>query len=85
MKFILIGLLTVLLTSCAITPTPRFSGSGNLDDLLNARYQCVSELPVDVYGNPSCASFSSCLRSKGWTKVVEGGVEVPMDYVVSCH
>jgi len=82
MKIILIGILTVLLTACA---TPRYSGSGNLDNLLDARYQCVSDLPVDSYGNPSCASFNACLRGKGWTKVTEGGVEVPMNYAISCH
>ena len=82
MKIILIGILSVLLTACA---TPRYSGSGNLDNLLDARYQCASELPVDKLGNPSCSSLSACLRSKGWTKVVEGGIEVPQGYIMSCH
>jgi hypothetical protein len=82
-KMLLIAL-AVLLTGCS----NRFSyyniSGGNLNDLLNARNQCVKELGDE--GNVDCQVFDICFRSKGWIKTNQEyrGIGVPEKYRFKC-
>ena len=88
-KMLLIAL-AVLLTGCS----NRFSyynlSGGNLNDLLNARNQCVNELIKSEPGietkEVNCRVFDICVRSKGWIKTNQAyrGIEVPEKYRFKC-
>ena len=88
-KMLLIAL-AVLLTGCS----NRFSyyniSGGNLNDLLNARNQCVKELIKSEPGietkEVNCRVFDICFRSKGWIKTNQAyrGIEVPEKHRFKC-
>ena len=90
MNKILLIALAVLLTGCS----NRFSyynlSGGNLNDLLNARNQCVEELIKSEPGietkEVDCRVFDICFRSKGWIKTnqVYKGIELPEKYRLKC-
>jgi len=90
MNKILLIVLAVLLTGCS----NRFSyynlSGGNLNDLLNARNQCVKELikiePGIETTEVDCRVFDICFRSKGWIKTNQSyrGIEMPKKYRLKC-
>ena len=90
MNKILLIVLVILLTGCS----NRFSyynlSGGNLNDLLNARNQCVKELAKSKSGiettEVNCRAFDICFRSKGWIKTNQTykGIEIPKKYRFKC-
>ena len=90
MNKILPIILVVVLSGCS----NRFSyynlSGGNLNDLLNARNQCVKELIKPEPGietkEVGCRVFDICFRSKGWIKTNQAyrGIEIPKKYRFKC-
>ena len=90
MNKILPIILVVVLSGCA----NRFSyynlSGGNLNDLLNARNQCVKELIKSEPGietkEVDCRAFDICFRSKGWIKTNQAyrGIGVPEKHRFKC-
>ena len=76
----------------------NYSGK-NLEGLLNARSQCVSELSgsnangvnvnvnVNSYSaqpNYSCAELNTCVATKGYLRTPEGSISLPKSFVLRC-
>ena len=90
MNKILPIILAVVLSGCS----NRFSyynlSGGNLNDLLNARNQCVKELIKSEPGietkEVDCRAFDICFRSKGWIKTNQTyrGIGVPEKHRFKC-
>tara|TARA_B100001245_G_scaffold230831_1_gene210893 strand:- start:1057 stop:1338 length:282 start_codon:yes stop_codon:yes gene_type:complete len=90
MNKILPIILVVVLSGCS----NRFSyynlSGGNLNDLLNARNQCVKELIKSEPGietkEVDCRAFDICFRSKGWIKTNQAyrGIGVPEKHRFKC-
>jgi hypothetical protein len=90
MNKILPIILVVVLSGCS----NRFSyynlSGGNLNDLLNARNQCVKELIKSKPGietkEVDCRAFDICFRSKGWIKTNQTyrGIGVPEKHRFKC-
>ena len=90
MNKILPIILVVVLSGCS----NRFSyynlSGGNLNDLINARNQCVKELIKSEPGietkEVDCRAFDICFRSKGWIKTNQAyrGIGVPEKHRFKC-
>ena len=90
MNKILSIILVVILSGCS----NRFSyynlSGGNLNDLINARNQCVKELIKSEPGietkEVDCRAFDICFRSKGWIKTNQAyrGIGVPEKHRFKC-
>ncbi len=90
MNKILPIILVVILSGCSNRFTYYNLSGGNLNDLLNARNQCVKELikiePGIETKEVDCRAFDICFRSKGWIKTNQAyrGIEVPKKYRFKC-
>jgi hypothetical protein len=84
MNKILPIIIIFVLSSCSNRFAYHNPSGGNLNDLLDARNQCLSELGSGI--NVDCRAFNICLRSKGWVKTnkVYRGVGVPEKYRIKC-
>lgn len=89
---------TCTLIGCATAP-PRISGPGDQNAFLQARYECLKEVPntsvssgyVGLYGGstagrtaPSCGAIESCMALKGYVNDPNGKFQVPQSQGVYC-
>ena len=95
---LVLAITTATLIGCATAP-PRISGPGDQNAFLQARYECLKEVPnasvssgyVGLYGGspagrtgPSCGALESCMALKGYVDDPNGKFQVPPGQGVNC-
>lgn len=88
-----------LMAGCESSRALRYQATGkSLDDLLQARYECLKETQQQawsvIYGRsttpptqavlPTCSAFHACLAARGYVRVERGGLAVPKGLEIDC-